>query len=93
VGSTHLSIYFFPLPFNFAKCTFAFVAIVLALIDQTNDKLNAFFFVSARDHLRKSRDEIVALCSKIHCPAETNPSWRWYCFFIYDSKVETMTFF
>ncbi|KAJ4774620.1 Nucleolar pre-ribosomal-associated protein 1 [Rhynchospora pubera] len=33
--------------------------------------------INVRDNLMKSRGEIAALCSKILCPAETNPSWRW----------------
>ena len=38
-----------------------------------------FYLVEAvNKHLANNRGKIEMLCSKIRCPAESNPSWRWY---------------
>ncbi|KAJ3690484.1 hypothetical protein LUZ61_019648 [Rhynchospora tenuis] len=54
------------------------VALCLSLLlANSSCDLAIYDGINVRDNLVKSRGEIEALCSKILCPAETNPSWRW----------------
>ncbi|WVZ87214.1 hypothetical protein U9M48_033889 [Paspalum notatum var. saurae] len=46
------------------------MALCLLLLDRSNKQVNK--------HLADNCGKIEMLCSKIRCPAESNPAWRWY---------------
>ncbi|KAJ3693612.1 hypothetical protein LUZ60_009092 [Juncus effusus] len=47
----------------------AVLAICLLLLDSSTQ--------SVKEYMRNNYDKIKEFCSKIHCPSETIPSWRW----------------
>jgi len=46
------------------------MALCLLLLNRSSKQVNK--------HLANNRGKIEMLCSKIRCPAESNPSWRWH---------------
>uniref|UniRef100_A0A0A9CSM8 URB1 C-terminal domain-containing protein n=1 Tax=Arundo donax TaxID=35708 RepID=A0A0A9CSM8_ARUDO len=46
------------------------LALCLLLLNRSGNQVNKY--------LADNRGKIEMLCSKIHCPAEANPSWRWH---------------
>ncbi|KAL6844553.1 hypothetical protein ACP4OV_026226 [Aristida adscensionis] len=46
------------------------MALCLLLLNRSSKQVNRY--------LSDNRGNIEMLCSKIHCPAESNPSWRWH---------------
>jgi hypothetical protein len=56
-------------------------AFVLLSLYCNNDASHSLFFYldeTVNKHLADNRGKIEMLCSKIRCPTESNPAWRWY---------------